>query len=70
VFARRFAILQQRGWAAYSPITGIIFCAAFFGIASGSGQSWTILGFWIGMVVAWAWLSLLSARLRAELAVR
>jgi hypothetical protein len=69
VFARRFAGLQQRGWAAYSIIAGTVFFAAFIGIASGGGQSWTILGFWIGLVFVWAWLSALSVRLRAELAV-
>jgi len=69
VFARRFATLHQRGWAVYSMITGVVFFAGFFGIASGSGQSWTILGFWIGVVLAWAWISVLSARLRTELGV-
>jgi len=69
VFARRFATLHQRGWAAYSVITGVVFFAGFFGIASGSGNSWTLLGFWIGVVLAWAWISVLSARLRAEVGV-
>lgn len=36
VFARRFAALRQRGWAAYSVATGVLFFAAFFGIAMGS----------------------------------
>lgn len=69
VFARRFATLHQRGWAAYSVITGVVFFAGFFGIASGSGNGWTLLGFWIGVVFAWAWISALSARLRTELGV-
>jgi hypothetical protein len=68
VFARRFFSLQQRGWAVYSMITGILFLASFVGIASGSGQSWTILGFWVGMVLVWAWLLIVSARLIGELA--
>jgi Protein of unknown function (DUF998) len=29
VLARRFASLGQRGWAAYSVASGVIFCAAF-----------------------------------------
>jgi hypothetical protein len=65
VYAWRFAGLGQRGWATFSLLTGIIFFAAFVGIASGSGNSWTILGFWVGVVIAWLWLSLLSAKLRA-----
>src|SRR5262249_11402276 len=38
VFARRFAGMDQRGWAAASIATGVIFFAAFVGIASGSSQ--------------------------------
>jgi len=67
VFARRFAILGQRGWAAYSVATGAIFFAAFVGIASGSGNGWTILGFWIGVVLAWAWIAAIAARLMTGL---
>lgn len=67
VMARRFAALQQRGWAIYSVITGVAFLAGFIGIASGSGNSWTLLGFWIGVVLAWTWISILSARLMTEL---
>ncbi len=63
VFARRFATLHQRGWAAYSVITGMVFFAGFFGIASGSGNSWTVLGLWIGVVFAWTWISVLTRRL-------
>ena len=63
VFARRFASLHQRGWAAYSVITGMVFFAGFFGIASGSGNSWTVLGLWIGVVFAWTWISVMTRRL-------
>ena len=67
LFARRFAVAQQRGWAMFSRITGVVFLAAFLGIASGSGNSWTILGFWIGVILAWAWFSMLLARLMGKL---
>ena len=67
VFARRFATPNQRGWAVYSVITGVVFFAGFFGIASGSGQSWTILGFWIAVVLAWAWLAAMAIRLMTKL---
>ena len=66
VFARRFAACGRRGWAAYSVATGVIFFAAFFGIASGSGQAWIVIGFWIGVALAWAWISAMSARLMTE----
>lgn len=65
LFARRFAALGQRGWAVYSVATGVIFFAAFVGIATGSGQSWSVIGFWIGVVCAWTWISVMSARLMA-----
>jgi hypothetical protein len=63
VFARRFATLYQRGWAAYSAITGLVFFAGFLGIASGSGNSLTVLGLWVGVVLAWTWISVMTRRL-------
>ena len=67
VFARRFVALKQPGWAAYSAATGVIFLAAFFGIASGSKGAGVSLAFAIAVVIAWVWLSMLSARLRSAL---
>jgi hypothetical protein len=66
VFARRFGSLGEKGWAAYSIFTGIVFFASFVGIASGSGNPLTILGFWIGLIFAWAWISLYARRLMTE----
>jgi hypothetical protein len=66
VFARRFAAAGERGWAIYSAVTGVVFLLAFAGIAAGSGNGWTILGFWIGLVLAFSWFSALSLRLRAD----
>ena len=66
VFARRFASQRQRGWATYSLATGVIFFAAFAGIAMGSGQSWSVIGFWIGVVLAWAWISAMAVKLLTE----
>lgn len=62
VFAARFAAQGQRGWAAYSAATGLIFLLAFAGIASGPPQPWRIAGFWIGLLLAWAWISTLAVR--------
>ena len=66
VLARRFASQRQRGWAAYSLATGVIFFAAFVGVATGSGQSWSVIGFWIGIVFAWAWIWVLAMKLLRE----
>ena len=63
VFARRYAAGGERAWAAYSVATGVVFFLAFAGIAAGSGNSWTILGFWIGVVLAWSWITAMAVRL-------
>lgn len=62
VFARRFANAGERNWAIYSVATGIIFFIGFAGIASGSGASWSVIGLWIGVIVAWAWITIVSVR--------
>ena len=67
VVARRFAALKQRGWAAYSVITGVLFLGAFFGIASGSKQSAVVLAFYGAVVLGWAWITVIAARLMTEL---
>lgn len=63
VFARRFATRAERGWAAFSVITGAVFLAAFAGLASGSGNPAAVVAFWGAVVLAWAWVSALSAHL-------
>jgi hypothetical protein len=65
--ARRFAVLRKRGWAVYSIATGVLFFAAFLGVASGSKKSWLIVAFTAAVVLAWSWLALVSARLMTEL---
>src|SRR5207245_11692270 len=67
VFARGFAALKQHGCAAYSVITGVLFLGAFSGIASGSKQSAVVLAFYGAVVVGWAWISVIAARLMTEL---
>ncbi len=66
VMARRCAARGHRGWAVCSAATGVIFFAAFAGIATGSDQSAIVLAFYGAVVVVWAWLSALSARLIAD----
>jgi len=62
VLARRFRALQQRRWAVYSLVTGLVFFAAFFGIATGSQLGGNVLvfvtlAFTVAVVNAWIWLS-------------
>jgi hypothetical membrane protein len=66
VFARRFAKLGQRGWAAYSVFTGVVFLVAFLGTASGSGGVPFTLALWCALALAWIWLSALTAKLAGE----
>ncbi len=71
VFARRFAALGQRTWVAFSIVTGVLFFAAFFGVAMGSQAGGATLifvtvAFTIAVLLAWTWLSLVSARLKVE----
>jgi hypothetical protein len=57
VFARRFFKQSERGWGRYSVATGVIFFAAFAGIASGSGNAIINIGFALAVVVAWSWIT-------------
>jgi hypothetical protein len=68
VFARRFAALGQTGWTAYSVATGVLFFAAFVGIAAGSqagGPALVVvtLAFTAAVVLGWAWVSAMAAKL-------
>jgi hypothetical protein len=65
VLARRFAKNGEHGWARYSAVTGAIFLVSFLGTASGSGLVAFTLGLWVGIALAWVWLSALSAHLIA-----
>ena len=71
VFARRFAAQRQRGWAAYCVATGVIYLAAFAGIAVGSNSvgvitTVVILAFSVAVVLGWAWVSAMAAKLLSE----
>jgi hypothetical protein len=57
VFTRRFSGLRQYGWALFSLATGILFCAAFFGIASGSGSALVVIAFYLAVLLAWSWIT-------------
>lgn len=66
VFGRRFAALGQRRWMAFSLGTGVIFFAAFFGIAAGSQQQGAVLvfvtlAFTAAVVLGWAWIAAVAS---------
>jgi hypothetical protein len=64
VFSRRFSAAGQSGWMAYSILTGLVFLAGFVGVASGSGNSWSVIVFWIAVLLAWSWITAISLRFR------
>jgi Protein of unknown function (DUF998) len=60
VFARRFVRAGRRGWALYSAVTGVLFTAAFAGIASGSTSPVLNLSFGVAVVLGWTWLTVVA----------
>ena len=71
VFARRFAAQRLRGWAVYCIATGVIYLAAFAGIAVGSNAvgvitTTVILAFSVAVVIGWAWICVMSKKLLTE----
>ena len=62
--ARRFFRTGERGLARYSIVTGIVFLGAFVGVATGSTSTGVVVGFWIGVVLAFAWLTTLCVLFR------
>jgi hypothetical protein len=63
VLAWQFRALGQLGWASFSLITGVLFFAAFAGIATGSSSSAVVLAFTGAVILAWSWLALVSLHL-------
>jgi hypothetical membrane protein len=59
VLARRFAGLGQRGWATYCVATGV----ALLGLLAWPDQDTVIVQLAVAIVLGWAWLSVLAARL-------
>jgi hypothetical protein len=57
VLARRFRRAGRRGWAAYSAVTGVLFTAAFVGIASGSATPALNVSFGVAVLLGWTWLT-------------
>lgn len=63
VVARRFAADGDRSRMWFSIVTGVVFLAAFAGVASGSSSPVVIAGFWVGLLFAWGWIASLSIHL-------
>jgi hypothetical protein len=61
-FCRRFAADHERIWSVYSLVTALAFLAGFVGVASGSGNRWSVIGFWVAVVLAWSWITAISLR--------
>jgi Protein of unknown function (DUF998) len=66
VFARRFAAVEQRRWAAYSAATGValVVPAAFLGTSVG------VVLLYVAATLGWIWTTAVSARLITELESR
>lgn len=58
--ARHYAGLGRRRMVWFSRATGVLFLAAFLGIASGSASPPVVLGFWAGVILAWSWIAITS----------
>lgn len=58
--AGHYAARGRAGTAWFSRATGVLFLLAFVGIASGSASPVVVLGFWAAVVLAWAWLAVVS----------
>ncbi len=69
VLAWQFRGQRQLGWA-FSLITGVLFFAAFAGIAAGGASSAGVLAFTGAVILAWTWLALVSAYLYHRAAAR
>jgi len=64
VFARRFAALRRRGWAAYCAVTGVV-TPAFIVLGFANAPIMGVLFFGAGAITM-GWLALVAARLLAE----
>lgn len=62
ILGSRYARAGERGWAWFSRLTGILFLAAFVGIASGSGTPAIILSFVAAVILVFSWLTSVALR--------
>lgn len=50
------AVPTARPW--FGRVTGVVLLVAFAGVASGSAAPVVVIGFWLAVILAWAWLAL------------
>jgi hypothetical protein len=62
VFARRYAALRERGWAAYSVATA----TAALILSMWPSREGASVRFFLASVIVWAWTSAVAARLRLQ----
>ena len=68
VVARYFSHRRRRGLAWYSLLTGVVFGAAFAGVATGSASSAIVLPFYAAVLAAFTWLAVVSVHLYRHVA--
>ena len=66
VVGRIQARAGRRGLALYSRLSGAAFAAAFVGIATGAGSEVLNVGFGVAVLIGFAWLSIISGKLRYD----
>ena len=70
VTARRFASEGRSRMRWFSLATGIVFLLGFAGVASGSTSAIVVLGFWVGVILAFGWIAVVSVDLYRATLVR
>ncbi|HET7338010.1 MAG TPA: DUF998 domain-containing protein [Candidatus Dormibacteraeota bacterium] len=63
VSARRYGREARPGMKWFSIVTGVVFLLSFAGVASGASSPIVVLGFWAGVIVAFAWIAAVSVDL-------
>lgn len=63
MFARRFLAEKKTPWAVFSVVTGVLFLAAFAGLASGSSSQAVVLFFWAALITVWTWIGSVALHL-------
>ncbi|MBB5079353.1 DUF998 domain-containing protein [Nonomuraea endophytica] len=64
--ARRHAAERRTGWAIFSALTGVLFLAAFAGIASGNASALVNVAFALAVLLSWSWISATALRFLRE----
>ncbi len=72
VFAWRFWSIGERGWSWFSIATGVLFNAAFMGIAIASGgtgslRTFVIISFYLAVLLLWCWLTAVAVKIRRDI---